>query len=437
MSSRRWVVVLVAVLWIATNLRSVSTRSYDWDAAQCSLGTIEFNLAAHQPHPPGYPLWVLSLRALQPLTGGAALAQTLLDFLFTVGALFCFFGLARQWCAEPIARTLVLLLAFSPLVQLYAFAQSTYPVDLFASTLLGWMAWRMWQGDVTALRVALPAAAILMGFRPSGVVMLAPLLAFAALRGFGRRPTVLVLPVLAAVVIFGAWFWPLVQAAGGLGQWTRLNRELFLSTAGATSLLLGASAAEGPSIAVRLTVILGIALTPLAGLMLPWRGQRTLPWGFLVLWATPGLLFVYLIHFAKPGYLLLMLPPLFLALGAGRPSRRAVLTGLVIAELIVLLPYARLPQNKLTRVLALSTPYAAETAARTNRELREQVEKLQVERIICEDKFKEMAPNLRSVKYDFRELSGNGAVVYMMESGDVGPQGTKLVYQGEGFVLWQ
>ena len=94
----RWVFFLAAVLWVATNLRSVSTMCFDWDAAQLSLATIEFSLADHQPHPPGYPLWVLFLKLLVPITGGAPVAQTILDIIFTLAALYFFYRLAREWC---------------------------------------------------------------------------------------------------------------------------------------------------------------------------------------------------------------------------------------------------------------------------------------------------------------------------------------------------
>ncbi len=432
----RWVFILAAVLWVLTNLRSVSTMCFDWDAAQLSLGTLEYDLVLHQPHPPGYPLWVLSARALVPLTQGAPLAQALLDIVFTVAALFFFYRLARDRWGDSAAGILAVLLAFSPVVQLYAFAQSTYPVDLLASALLGWLAWRMWQGDVTALRVALPAAALLMGFRPSVVVLLGPLVAVAAFRGFGRRPKVLITPLLGAVAVFSAWFWPLVRSAGGLSSWYQLSFDLFRSTSGATSIFFAPSQV-GPAIEARLTVILVVALLPLVGLALGMKKRPSPSWVFLVLWALPGLLFVYLFHFAKPGYLLLVLPPIFLALGAGRISSRAVLVGLLVTELAVLAPYDRLPENKLTRALAVATPFAAVSAARSNRVLRDQVEELRPARIVCTSQFQDPPPNRRSVAYDFRSPTGDMGPVYLTAKGSRGPEGTERVFEGMDFELWK
>ena len=193
----------------------------------------------------------------------------------------------------------------------------------------------------------------------------------------------------------------------------------------------------GPPIVGRLTVILVVALLPVAGLVFKWKDRRPVPWKFMVLWALPGLLFVYLVHFAKPGYLLLVLPPLFLILGAVRPSRRIFLVGFLVAELVVLLPYDRLPSNRLTRAVEVATPHAAVSAGRANRTLREQVELLQPSRIICIATFRNAPPNRRSVEYDFREWAGAGDPVHLSAEGSLGPEGTQLVFAGDGFALWK
>lgn len=436
-SRRRWVLAFV-LLWVATNAPSISTMCFDWDAAQYSLGTIEYDVHKHQPHPPGYPLWVLGLRALAPLTHGAPLAQTVLGGALSLIALVWFQRLARLWYGEQSALALTLLLGISPPIQLYAFAQSTYPVDLFASCLLGWLAWRMWQGEIAALKIALPAAALMMGFRPSGVVLLLPLLVVATARcSRGRQKRVLAVTLAAAALVFLLWFWPLQESVGGVGAWMKLNRELFRTTAEPTSVLLGAPIPDVLRIMARLTLILGVALVPLVGFVRSDRIRARRPWGFLALWILPGLLFDYLVNFSKPGYLLLALPPLFLALGAVRPTRRAVLVGVIAAEMLALMPYDRIPENKLTRAIAVCTPHAADVAHRANRALRTQVELLKPAHITCEDSFRETAPNVRTVAYDFRQQAGPNASIHLVYGEGAGPPGTRLVYRRYGFGIWQ
>ena len=76
-------------------------------------------------------------------------------------------------------------------------------------------------------------------------------------------------------------------------------------------------------------------------------------------------------------------------------------------------------------------------AHRANRALRTQVELLKPARITCEDEFRETAPNVRTVAYDFRQQAGPNASIHLVYGEGTGPPGTRLVYRGHGFGLWQ
>lgn len=437
MNLRRWTVLLVILAWIGVNGRSFSTMSYDWDAAQYSLGTLEFDVTEHQPHPPGYPLWILALRTVAPLAGGAPLAQTVLGLLLTLGALAAFYRLARDWSDAKTAAALTLLLGSSPTVQLHAFAQGTYPVDLLASALLGHLGWRAWRGDATAARLVWPLAALFAGFRPGGIVLLAPLLAAATLPAARRSPWTLAASFGVAVGVFLAWFWPLQASVGGVGRLVELNRDLFGATAGTTSVLMGVDGATGTRVVARLLVILAVALVPLVGVVWSKARPDRERLVFLGLWTAPGLLFVGLVHFAIAGYLLLLLPPLFLALGRYRPSVRTMAPGLIAALILAHLPYEDLPAGKLLRAVRLATPHPAVTAARANRELRRQVQALDAAAVVCDPGFERTAPNVRTVTYDFRDLGGAGAPVHLRRGEAAGPPGAQRVHRGEHFTLWR
>src|SRR5215210_7848627 len=53
----------------------------NWDAVQFTLAIDKFDLHAHQPHPPGYVLYVLAGRALNLLVGNPSMALALLSVL--------------------------------------------------------------------------------------------------------------------------------------------------------------------------------------------------------------------------------------------------------------------------------------------------------------------------------------------------------------------
>ena len=85
------------MLWLGAALPRVGARySWDWDSSQFDRAVEKFDVSLHQPHPPGYPLWVLAMKALTPLLGSPNSAQVVLSLLFTITGLMFFSSLARE-----------------------------------------------------------------------------------------------------------------------------------------------------------------------------------------------------------------------------------------------------------------------------------------------------------------------------------------------------
>ena len=58
---------------------------YNWDAVQFALALREFDVAKHQPHPPGYLLYVGLGRLANRSLGDPTLAYVALAMLFSAG----------------------------------------------------------------------------------------------------------------------------------------------------------------------------------------------------------------------------------------------------------------------------------------------------------------------------------------------------------------
>ena len=69
-----WGGALAAVVVFAALLASFPEKLWHWDEFQLSYGVTHFDLARHEPHPPGYYLFVLLGRALAPVVGDPARA---------------------------------------------------------------------------------------------------------------------------------------------------------------------------------------------------------------------------------------------------------------------------------------------------------------------------------------------------------------------------
>ena len=306
---------LLAVLWLALVLPHIGARySYDWDSSQFERGIEHFDIARHQPHPPGYPLWILTLRGLAPLVGGGIAAQVVLAMVFTIAALIFFRALATGLLGEMAGLAATAALAFSPLVLLHAMTPLLYAVDLFASCAIGWFAARFWEGDTRWETLAFALAAVTAGFRPSGVTFLLPLLLVARWRaGADWR----LLRDIGIYLVCGlAWYVPTALLSGGFAALSKLNRDEMIASFRTTSIIFGAPGYIHAHMAIDVCIFFALALV---GLALPvaiciQRKRAAIgatPLCF-ALWLAPNLAVVYLMHCGQPGYILLSVPPLVL-----------------------------------------------------------------------------------------------------------------------------
>ena|SRR5450759_5066159 len=56
-------VLVLAALFLAAHLRFLPASLEDLDSINFALGVRHFDVAHHQPHPPGYPLFILAAKA--------------------------------------------------------------------------------------------------------------------------------------------------------------------------------------------------------------------------------------------------------------------------------------------------------------------------------------------------------------------------------------
>jgi hypothetical protein len=410
------------VLWLAAALPRLGTRySWDWDSSQFDRAVEKFDVSLHQPHPPGYPLWVLAMKGLTPLLGNPNSAQVLLSLLFTVAGLLFFASLARELLGSEGGLAATALLAFSPLVFLYAIVPLATSVDLFSSCAVAWFAARIWSGEPRWIVPACLVAAVTAGFRESGVTLVLPLLAAALVRGLWlSRSRSYTWKAFAAGVAAGlaarlCWLVPAASLNGGLSNWHDMANAQMLGTFRLTSVFFGAPVAAHGRMLVDVLAFFAIALSVLIPLLLASRsGSRNPPaWyspGFFALWLTPNLIVVFLLHCGKPGYLLLSLPPLVLAAVRRRKVGRLALLGVAVGILVSWFPYQRLGKSHpdtIGYLLLRSSPrfaYLLEAGQHRMRSALDAIPGSPSERLMICDIHRPEAPNIRTVTFDFRDL---------------------------------
>jgi hypothetical protein len=313
-------VVLASGLAVVTLLSRWPYRArmlYNWDAVQFALALHEFDIAKHQPHPPGYLLYVGLGRLLNASLSDPTLAYVALAMLFSAGSTFVLYGLARRLYDRATAFVAASLLAVSPLFWFYGSVGLTYAGEAFAASVVAWFAYATLTGSVRHLYWGALALGLTGGMRQSVLLLLLPLwLGCAALGIRSRRRLATAAGILLASVL--AWLLPMMWLTGGPGAYLAASTQLYGSMLFPTSVLGGSLETTLAQLRYLLeSTLVGLGPLGLVAAALPAYARREgwrVPEWFLLAWMVPPAIFYALVHFGQAGYVLTFLPALVILL---------------------------------------------------------------------------------------------------------------------------
>ncbi len=336
--------VLALLLASLTALSRVPFRARllpTWDAVQFALALSEYDVLRHQPHPPGYILYVAAARLLQVVFGDATQAYTWLSILASGATVFLGYRLAWRLDGRETAVIAAIALGASPLFWFNGVIPLPYAVEAALATTVAGLAWSMRGGHTRSVLWSALALGVAGGVRQSLLALLFPLwlgMAWAGLRRW--RP---VLAGCALIALTSAlWLVPMVWLTGGLDRYVWAARELFESTVRRTTLIgppdgwrdnvRGLLAAGVMSFGL-LSPALGWLVLRGVGHVARWQARE---W-FLAAWIVPPLLVYTGVHFGQYGYLLTVLPAFYIVIArwlAAWAGRRPRVAGTLLASLV-------------------------------------------------------------------------------------------------------
>lgn len=227
---RRHIVDIAALLYLVPQLALLAPSLEDIDSINFALGLREFDVAEHQPHPPGYAAYIALGRLSHAVVGGVmptlhrldaqTLALAIWSAIGAAVALAAAYRVYRTW-APRRAGAAVLLLAFTPLFWISALRPMSDMPGL-AAALVGQA---LLLQSITARKDAVwgaLAAGLAMGLRIQAAWLTLPLLALVLF--VHRRAGIVWLltrPLAAAAGGVLVWLIPLLVASGGLEHYLR------------------------------------------------------------------------------------------------------------------------------------------------------------------------------------------------------------------------
>lgn len=318
---------ILVILTVITRVPFVSKYLYEWDSVNYALGFENFDIINHQPHPPGYIFYVGFGRIIDKLFNDPNTTMIFISILFSILTVILVYFLVKQMFPREMAIITSIILVFNPLFWYYGEIATIYPSEAFFATIIAYMSYQVFRGKEKFFYPSIIALGLAGGFRQDLIIFMFPLWFFCAFYN-KRDPKRLLKAIIVLIPSALLWFIPTIIYSGGYEQLSQATATLYQMCFPRSSLLYGANLANQLSAvgAYFAWTALGLTLTgiiiiasfnkyvgkgPLHVFRQNIRDHRVI---FLVLWTLPASLTYILIHLAKPGYILVFVPALTIAL---------------------------------------------------------------------------------------------------------------------------
>src|SRR6266702_2663708 len=155
---------------------------YDLDSVNFALALKHFDPRLHQPHPPGYYLYIWLGRSVNFLVHDANLALVLLSIAASCGVVMLVYKMALEWFGVREARFAGVKFLFSPLAWFHGVVALTYSVEAFFSALMGYLCWQVVSGELGLIVPAGVMLGVSAGVRQSSLLFLGPIFLYSIRR---------------------------------------------------------------------------------------------------------------------------------------------------------------------------------------------------------------------------------------------------------------
>lgn len=317
---------LISLIVIFSRIPFASKYLTTVNSVNYGLSFIKYDISYHQPHPPGYILYVMLGKMINIFFNDPNISMILISIIFTIFTIIITYFLAKRFFSRTIAIISVFLLVFNPIVWYYGEIAEIYMCEAFFATLIAYLSYLVYVGEKKFIYISAIVLGLSGGFRQDTLIFMFPLW-FVCL--YYSKTTykdyLKIFFVLCLSIII--WLIPILISSGSIGNYLYLTNEITTRAFSTTSLFYGATFSEQFYNAFELIMwsLMGIGIVGVICVLLEFvlktkkifslfdfRNFKIL---FLTLWILPAFLFYAVIHIANPGYILIYLPAILMVVG--------------------------------------------------------------------------------------------------------------------------
>lgn len=316
---------ILALVVLVTRLPFATHRLWEWDSVLYARALeqgfhVSADIADQRPHPPGYAFYVGAASLARWVMGDSNAALVLVSIVASAAAAAALFLLARRFAGREAAAFAALAFAVDPLVWAHGEVALPYIVLALGSVALATVFWDARHGGDRRALLSSVAFGLAAGFRQDLLLLLGPLWLWSLLPGGPRRVAGCGVALAGACL---AWLAPSAFASDGLAGYVAAVAAQSGTITGHS--VAGGSGGEVLWYDVRFTILalawgLFAAGVVLAALLLapalrwarrPALGGLSESATFFLLWIVPGVAVYLLWIIGDWGYVLSILPALY------------------------------------------------------------------------------------------------------------------------------
>jgi hypothetical protein len=312
-----WIFLLAGLI---TRIPLVSRFLLHMDSGQFVLALENFNVTVHQPHPPGYFLYVMLGRLIHFLVDDGNAVFVSISVFFSGLTMVAVYRLGKEMFDTKTGAIAALLALTSPNVWFHGEVALTYIVEAFFSTTIAFCCWKIINGEEKYVWISAIVLGIAGGIRQNTTVFLLPLWIY-SVRNLTKEKMLASFALLGGTILL--WFIPMIRMSGGWSSYRSALRELWVFHTGGHSIYdSGWASFKVFSFALLSHLVhgLGAAVFPLvlSFYSLIRRGKSRMldrkKVMFFSLWILPTVFFYLFVFISvqNPGYVLILLPAIFL-----------------------------------------------------------------------------------------------------------------------------
>jgi hypothetical protein len=215
----------IAILFLSSFILRLSFMSNyldDWDSVQFTLGIADFNIAAHQPHPPGYPVYIVLAKFFNLIFNDEITTLTFMSVLFGSISVVFIYLFAKELFGYKVGLISAILVSSTPAHFVFSVVAMTDIVLLSFLTITVYLIYKGLMSN-TYLFLGAFLAGVTTGIRPQNFILLFSLVAIIQYWKKNVRTTIFSTAMLGLGVL--TWFIPTSILCGGVREYIGLIRS--------------------------------------------------------------------------------------------------------------------------------------------------------------------------------------------------------------------